>query len=276
MRGSENGYPCPWYEWPGSATSNLTCGLCSECFKNCPKDNVGLFVQRPLTSLVAPTSRRSDVAWAILALFGLVLFQQVNALPFYVPLDNWLNQLTGFPGYPNPVDYLGIIALGTAVCAAYFALMRFVGGIRLRDTSGSHKTRPAHTLAAWLTPLAYGLTPIVAADYLARQLPRFWDHALRIVPAISDPFALGWNLFGTAHSSLYNAHLLPLSGVIASQVLLSVLGGGAALYVTQRILRRDMRHLTARPALVSALALGFVVVATVSVAILYVAMGGVQ
>ncbi len=276
MRGSENGYPCPWYEWPGSATSNLTCGLCSECFKNCPKDNVGLFVQRPLTSLVAPTSRRSDVAWAILALFGLVLFQQVNALPFYVPLDNWLNQLTGFPGYPNPVDYLGIIALGTAICAAYFALMRFVGGIRLRDTSGSHKTRPAHTLAAWLTPLAYGLTPIVAADYLARQLPRFWDHALRIVPAISDPFALGWNLFGTAHSSLYNAHLLPLSGVIASQVLLSVLGGGAALYVTQRILRRDMRHLTARPALVSALALGFVVVATVSVAILYVAMGGVQ
>ncbi|MHB1843182.1 MAG: hypothetical protein ACYCO4_08720, partial [Sulfobacillus sp.] len=80
----------------------------------------------------------------------------------------------------------------------------------------------------------------------------------------------------TANSPLYNAHLLSTSGVILSQVLLTALGGGAAIYVTHRILSRDMRHLTARPALVSALVIGFVVVATVSVAGLYLAMGGAQ
>ena len=26
------GYGCPWYTWPGSADSNLACGLCSECY----------------------------------------------------------------------------------------------------------------------------------------------------------------------------------------------------------------------------------------------------
>ena len=56
----ESGYGCPWYTWPGSADSNLYCGLCTECFKSCPEGNVGLFVQKPLTSVVAPpaASRR--------------------------------------------------------------------------------------------------------------------------------------------------------------------------------------------------------------------------
>ena len=49
MRGGDDGYGCPWYTWPGSADSNLSCGLCTECFKACPEGNVGLFLQRPLT-----------------------------------------------------------------------------------------------------------------------------------------------------------------------------------------------------------------------------------
>ena len=78
MRGGENGFGCPWYTWPGSADSNLYCGLCSECYKACPEGNVGLFLQKPLTSVIAPTRRRPDVAWGIALLWGLVLYQQVN------------------------------------------------------------------------------------------------------------------------------------------------------------------------------------------------------
>src|SRR5674476_1327621 len=36
MRGGDEGFGCPWYTWPGSADSNLSCGLCTECFKACP------------------------------------------------------------------------------------------------------------------------------------------------------------------------------------------------------------------------------------------------
>jgi hypothetical protein len=120
------------------------------------------------------------------------------------------------------------------------------------------------------------LIPLVAADYLARQLPRFWLHAARIVPAISDPFALGWNLFGTAHSSLYNTHLLSLQGVIASQVLVVGLGTAAALFATWRIVRRDLRRRSSHPAGLALASAAVVILCGAGIALLYLAMGGAQ
>ncbi|MCK4177074.1 4Fe-4S binding protein [Aciditerrimonas ferrireducens] len=103
MRGGEQGYGCPWYTWPGSADSNLTCGLCSECYKACPSGNVGLFVQKPLTSVVQPRRRRADVAWAVMALWGLVIFQQVNATNGYAVADSWLATTSASsPSWPSP------------------------------------------------------------------------------------------------------------------------------------------------------------------------------
>ena len=37
--------------------------------------------------------RRADVAWAIAVLWGLVLYQQINATGRYATLDNWLNSV---------------------------------------------------------------------------------------------------------------------------------------------------------------------------------------
>ncbi|MHB1444587.1 MAG: 4Fe-4S binding protein [Acidimicrobiales bacterium] len=116
MRGGVNGYGCPWYTWPGSADSNLACGLCSECFKGCPEENIGFYVQKPLTSVVAPTRRRADVAWAVAVLWGLVVYQQFNATNVFASIDGWLNRVTGL-AYPNPVDYAGVIALVTLAMA---------------------------------------------------------------------------------------------------------------------------------------------------------------
>ena len=278
MRGSERGYPCPWYEWPGSATSNLMCGLCTECIKNCPYDNVGVYVQKPLTSVVAPVRRRVDVAWAVAILFGLVIFQQVNALPFYAPLDRWLNLHTGFPGYPNPVDYLAIIGLVALLVAAYAFGVRELLAKRSVALVRSLRRVPgrAGSFTSWFAPLAYGFIPLMAADYLARQLPRFWYHAPRIVPAISDPFGFGWNLFGTAHSSLYNLHLLTPQGVVISQVVVTAIGTLGAAYATWRISGRDLAPLTSRLASLRLIGTSAVVVAGLGVAALYVAMGGIQ
>jgi NosR/NirI family nitrous oxide reductase transcriptional regulator len=284
MRGSERGYGCPWYEWPGSATSNLMCGLCAECFKNCPSDNIGLFVQPPLTSVVQPARRRWDIAVVALGLFGIVVFQQVNALPWYAIVDGSLNRLMHFPGYPNPLDYLGAIAATMAVAVGYFALVRALTArrqppLRALGADTAHgavgRTRWA-AFEPWLTPLAYGLIPLVASDYLARQLPKLFDHALRIVPAISDPFDLGWNLFGTAHSPLYAAHLLSNAWVVRVQVMVIAVGAIGSLYATLRIVRRDLSSLAARPTLLALLGAAFVAAAGIALMWLYVAMGGAQ
>ncbi len=266
MRGSENGYPCPWYEWPGSASSNLACGLCSECFKSCPNDNIGLFVQPPLTSVIAPRARRYDIALGVLLLFGLVLFQQVNALPIYGTIDNWLNSVMHFPGYPNPIDYLAIIAL---FAAAFSGAMWAIGRAFAKD-------RRTRNFKTWLKPLAYAMIPLVAADFLARQLPRFFDHMLRIVPSISNPFAWNWNVFGTAGSLLYGVHLLTQNGVVAAQLAVIAIGGLGSLYSLHRITRLDLSSLTNRPVLMEIASIALMVLTTLGTGWLYVAMAGAQ
>jgi NosR/NirI family transcriptional regulator, nitrous oxide reductase regulator len=275
MRGSERGYPCPWYEWPGSATSNLMCGLCTECMKNCPYDNVGLFLQPPLTSVIAPVRRRIDIACAATILFGLVLFQQVNALPVYAALDNWLNQVTNFPGYPNPIDFLGFVA------AASLLFVAVVWGVRRvfanpSPNADARSPRRRGSFTPWFTALGYGLIPLMGADYLARQVPKFLLHAPRIVPAISDPFALGWNLFGTANSPLYDFHLASGQWLVVGQLIVTGLGTLAAAYATWRIAGRDLRPLTSRVAWLRVTSAMVPLVFGVGVAALYLAIGGAE
>lgn len=304
MRGSEDGYGCPWYEWPGSATSNAFCGLCTECVKNCPYDNVGLYLQAPLTSVVAPVRRRWDVSVAAAILLGLVLYQQLNALQAYGVVDDALNGWMHFPGYPNPVDYLVITAVAGGVVMAWAWLLKVMlqrrapagwagdvaassgagAGVAVAGGGGPVPSTTAEPglgkgrrgYFAWFMPIMYGLLPLLAVDYLARQLPRFWNHALRIVPAISDPFSIGWNLFGTAHSSLYQVHILSPAGVVWSQVIVVLVGTAASVYTTVRNVRRDVTPFTTRAGWLQALSILFVVALGAAMVVLYVAMGGAE
>jgi NosR/NirI family nitrous oxide reductase transcriptional regulator len=143
MRGGENGYGCPWYVYPASSDTNSYCGLCSECYKACPYENIGVYAQKPLTSVVAP-KKRIGIAWAAAALFGLVIFQQWNALGAYSVVDDWLNNVLHFPSYPNPVDYIVSIAAVAGIFAGLaFLLSRIL----------SHKTAIARSFKGWFAPI---------------------------------------------------------------------------------------------------------------------------
>jgi hypothetical protein len=218
--------------------------------------------------VIQPLRRRWDIALGVLLLLGLVIFQQVNAMPIYTTVDKWLNAATHFPSYPNPIDYVAVIAAVTAVVLGYVEL--------LRRSLSRVEERATASFTQWLMPVAYGLIPLVAADYLARQLPRFFDHLLRIVPAISDPFDYGWNLFGTAHSPLYGVHLLSTAGVVRSQVIVIAIGAISSIYATWHITQRDIRPLTGR--LWAAKIAGVVFNALLGAAMiaLYIAMAGAQ
>ena len=270
MRGSERSYPCPWYEWPGSATSNTMCGLCTECVKGCPSDNIGLYLQPPLTSVVAPVRRRPDIAIAVVVLFGLVIFQQLNALSFYAPIDSGLNQFLHFPGYPNPVAYFGFIAVLVGVFVLLVWALRAGFG---RKASGVDASSASAGFTKWFVPLAYALIPLMAVDFLARQLPKFWLNAPKLIAAISDPFGAGWNLFGTAHAGIANAQILGTSGIILSQVLLIAIGTAGAVYAAVRIVRRDLHRFTDHPRALAAVSVLAMALIGASVSVVYVAMG---
>lgn len=243
MRGGENGYGCPWYTWPGSADSNLSCGLCSECYKACPSDNIGLFLQKPLTSVIAPHRRRADVAWAIAILWGLVVFQQFNATNVYTSIDGWLNTLMHFPQYPNPVDYIGIIG---AISVLMAAIAWGVGGLfAQRDLvvakGGNSFVDRTSKFRSFFLPLMYGIIPVVGADYFARQLPKFFKHSTRVVPAVANIVGQG-----STHSALYSTRLLSNPDIVVAQLVVIGLGMFAAMWTSWKISGRDLVPISSR------------------------------
>ena len=268
MRGGDEGFGCPWYTWPGSSDSNLSCGLCTECFKACPEDNVGLFLQKPLTSVVAPQRRRPDVAWAIALLWGLVLYQQVNALSSYTTLDDWLNSHLHFPQYPDPIAYLGIIGL---LALATAGIARGIGALTARRDidfakAGTFADKTSRFRTFFL-PISYGLIPVMGADYFARQLPKFFASSPRVIPAVQHMFG-----FDTTHSSLYNARLLSDPRIINVQVGIIALGTIASLWAMWRIVNRDLLPVSRSALATRITSLGLVVLSGVSAGWLYVAM----
>ncbi len=268
MRGGENGYACPWYTWPGSAETNLSCGLCTECYKSCPSGNVGLFVQRPLTSVIAPRRRRADVAWAIALLWGLVLYQQINATSAYAAVDTWLNARLHVPHYPNPVGYLGIIVLIAGATAGLgWLLSKAFARPDLPVTGQGGFLERTSRFRAFFLPLAYGLIPLVGADYFARQLPKFLEFVPRLIPAIGHPFGLG-----SVHSRLYNASLLQGNGVVVVQLVVIGMGAAAAIYATWRISGRELVPIATRTLGVRLSAVGIVVLCAAVAGFLYVIM----
>ena len=268
MRGGDDGYGCPWYTWPGSADSNLYCGLCTECFKSCPDDNVGLFLQKPFTSVVAPTRRRADVAWAIVLLWGLVLYQQLNYFPSYASFDGWLNAHMGIPRYPNPVAYLVVIAAGTLLIAGAAWAIGFLVARRdlVLDQPGNFIERRSR-FRTFFIPIAYGLIPIVGADYFARQLPKFFQYAPRVVPSIG-------NMFGVAgvHSPLYNTRLLTDPHIIIVQVAVVALGTMGSLWATWKITNRELVAVSRNIAVLRITALSLVLACGAAAALLYIPM----
>lgn len=269
MRGGENGYGCPWYTWPGSADSNAACGLCSECYKGCPSGNVGLYVQRPMTSVIAPTRRRVDIAWAVAILWGLVIYQQINALPAYTTIDDWLNKHMSFPQYPNPVDYLVIIG-GVALLMAglsWIAARFFAAEDLVVPSGGENFLSRTSTFRAFFLPLMYGLIPVVGSDYFARQMPKLFKHATRIVPAVGHLFGVG-----STSSTLYKTRILADPSIVTAQLVVIGLGTLAAMWASWRIAKRDLAPLTDFRRGVQVAAVSLAAMCGVIASVLYVLM----
>jgi len=268
MRGGDESFGCPWYTWPGSADSNLYCGLCTECYKGCSEDNVGLFLQKPLTSVVAPSRRRADVAWAIALLWGLVLYQQFNTTHAYTVVDDWLNARLHIPHYPSPVAYVALIgglALVTAGVAWVISRVSARSDIEF-DVPGDFPDRRSK-FRAYFLPVAYGLIPVVGADYFARQLPKFFLNSPRVIPSVQHVFG-----YSGTHSTLYNTSLLHTPGIVIAQLIVIGLGTAGSLWSMWRIGTRDMLPVSRSATVVRVTTSLAVIACGLTAALMYVAM----
>jgi NosR/NirI family nitrous oxide reductase transcriptional regulator len=234
LRGNENAYGCPWFNWPGGSDSNVSCGLCGECFRACPSGNVGLFVQPPLAGLVRARDHRADVAWTVAILSGIMAHQHLGTTKAYETAETWSNDLVGLAHGPNPFLFVLVSAACTMLLVAPAAAARRLlyrcprGGLPDRGPSFVYRVTP---FRMFFTPLAYAAIPLLGVDFLAVEMLAFTQHSPKVVAAVG-------RLFGAAPEDLagmMSAQLMSPPAVVRLQVVVLVLATLTSVAVAWRI-----------------------------------------
>jgi polyferredoxin len=209
--GSADGYGCPWMVFPAALKSNVACGVCLECLRTCPLDNVAIRL-RPMGADLSSASRvRLDEVFKSLVLLGSALVYA------FVLLGPWsaLRSAAAAVGTPSWLAYAASFLTVTVVLVpSLFLAATLLGGVT---------ARPRLSLLDGLRRFAPALIPLGLAAWAAFSLGFVLTNVSYILPVLSDPIGLGWNLLGTA-----SFPWTPLGGGLASWALVAILLAGLA------------------------------------------------
>lgn len=194
IRGSAAGYGCPWLEYPGTLNRNTYCGMCSECLKTCPKDNVAVNL-RPFGADLFVDHRRLDEAYKGIIMLTCAAFYSAVFLGPWGILKDWANLATvpGFLAYAamflgaNLFVVPGLFFLATWAAKAMNA--------RRLPAESAERRRPVREL---FVEYAYALVPMGLSAWIAFTVSFVMVNVSYAIPLLSDPFGWGWNLLGTA------------------------------------------------------------------------------
>jgi plastocyanin len=183
LRGSAQGHGCPWGVYPGTLERNGPCGLCTECIKTCPRENVTLRVGQPGDGLLAE-ARLDEAFKALIMLAAALLYAVVLLGPW-----GWLKDLAGQPFQPSFLLYAGALWGGSLVLVPGLFFLCAAAGRAL----GRLRAVP---LRQYFARSAYALVPLGLGAWAAFTLafvPANLSYALNV---LADPLGQGWNLFG--------------------------------------------------------------------------------
>ena len=200
LRGNEKGWACPYGLCVTTIKRNTDCGLCTECFKSCPHDNISLFWRR------GPwTERFSSYGEAWQAVVMLVL-GAVYSLPVQSPwptmrdLCNVVDKAT-WPEFGVYAASVFGLALGVVPLLFWLAV---AWGIRLAG-SGSARTSASRPGGVFSTATSVvfkrtmpALIPFGLGLWVAFFVAIIMTNYTFVLYTLSDPFGWGWNALGMA------------------------------------------------------------------------------
>jgi hypothetical protein len=202
--GSSAGYGCPWDVFPGGLTKNTYCGLCMECIRTCPHDNIAVNARPFSADLAKPTTRIDEAFKAFIMMGAAMIYAGVLLGPWGMLKDAAYNVGTG-AWFIYAIVFLAMIFV---VLPGVFSL-----GILPVKSSIPFKQRFA--------ALTTALIPLGLMFWVAFSLSFVLTNASYILAALSDPLGLGWNLFGSA-----NIPWQPmLTSILAPAQTLALVGG---------------------------------------------------
>ena len=202
--GSSGGYGCPWDVFPGGLTKNTYCGLCMECIRTCPYDNIAVNLRPFSADLAKPSTRLDEAFKAFIMLGSAMIYAGVLLGPWGILKDAAYHVGTS-AWFLYAVTFLSIIF---GILPGLFTL-------------GILKTRSDRPLKQRFTSLSTALIPLGLMFWVAFSLSFVLTNASYIFAALSDPLGLGWNLFGTANTAWQPM----LTSILAPAQTLALVGG---------------------------------------------------
>lgn len=202
--GSTEGYGCPWDVFPGGLKKNTYCGLCLECIRTCPHDNIAINLRSFSADLAKPSARMDEAFKAFIMLGSALIYAGVLLGPWGGLKDAAYHVGTG-AWFIYAAVFLGIIFL---IMPSLFALC-----ISRFEKPNAFKKRFA--------TLSTSLIPLGLMFWVAFSLSFVLSNASYIFASVSDPLGLGWNLFGTANAAWQPV----LTSILAPGQTLALIGG---------------------------------------------------
>ncbi len=173
---------CPWGLYPLALKDSAACGLCMECLRACPKDNLALNLRPYGVDLgrQEKSSRLDETFLALVMLGSALAFSAVFLGPW-----GWLKTAALNVGsYGWMVYVLGFLALNLIVLPGIFTLCAWVTKQYTHNGLSLRRLIANHTQA--LLPL--GLMAWIAFT-VSFALPKL----SYILGVLNDPFGWGWH-----------------------------------------------------------------------------------
>ncbi|MCI0520855.1 MAG: 4Fe-4S binding protein [Chloroflexi bacterium] len=229
--GNDQGYGCPWQVFPGGLVKNTSCGLCMECLRTCPQENIALNLRSFASDLEARRGGRAlpavkpDEAYKAFIMLGTALAYSAVLLGPWGAIKQAAYNLGSLPwlGYA-----LGLLGFLLVILPGVFWLAARLGAALARNPQPARRVFLQHTQA---------LLPLGLAAWAAFSLSFVLANLSYLPTALSDPFGWGWDLFGGAGHAWS-----PLwSGLAPALQAAALLGGLAwAVAVARRVALAEM------------------------------------
>lgn len=223
LLGNENGWGCPWSQYPSTMDRNNYCGLCMECIKTCPYKNMTVLA-RPFCS--DDKIKSYDESWKAFIMLTLAMLYSVTLLGPWGTVKDWANisEVGNLKGF---LTYAGIIWFAAlAGVPGLWALASWAG----KRLSGTDEISTKEIFLRY----SYVLVPLGLLAWIAFSFPLVMVNGSYIVSVASDPMGAGWNIFRTA-----NIPWTPIfpEYIVHIQILVLLTGLGFALWSGYKIAR---------------------------------------
>lgn len=208
---------------------NGECVDCPEAFLLAPQDKRQITLRGYGAGLVVRHPLPQPMAILVLMVLALVAFEGFMDTAQWIDLLVSLGEADAASGAPAPFMTTVMFVVATAIL---FALFYSVSALMRRFGYGSAARK--RTTLEIMGLFVLSLIPISVAYHIAHYLYWFFTQIQFVVPAASDPFAFGWDLFG-GRDFVPDRAAVPLKVIWHTAVVAIVVGHVIAVYVAHRV-----------------------------------------